>query len=171
MAAPGRTHDLAQLNVGRMVAPQDSPLVAPFVDALDEINALAEASPGFVWRFQTEDGNAMAERPFPDDDEMLVNFSTWESTEALADYVYRSQHVEFLRRRREWFVPLKEVVTVLWWVPAGHRPTSAEAVERLEHLRRHGPTAYAFTFRHRFGPDESTVAADPADTAGDACPV
>ena len=169
--APRRTHDLAQLNVGRMVAPQDSPVVASFVDALDEINALADAAPGFLWRFQTEDGNAMAERAFPDDDQMLVNFSTWESTEALADYVYRSRHVEFLRRRREWFEHLQDVVTVLWWVPAGHRPTSTEAVARLAHLREHGPSAYAFSFRDRFGPD-GQPASGPAQRTHrqDTCP-
>jgi len=148
-----RTHDLAQLNVGRLVAPTDSPVVAGFVDALDEINALADAAPGFCWRFQTEDGNAMAERPFADDDTMLVNYSTWESVEALADYVYRSHHVDFLRRRREWFEHLGEVITVLWWVPVGHRPSTAEAVDRLHHLRAHGPSPHAFTFRARFDPE------------------
>ena len=161
-----RSHDLAQLNIGRLLASEDSPVVAPFMEALDEINALAEASPGFRWRFQTEDGNAIAERPFPDDDSMLVNFSTWESVEALADYVFRSAHVEFLRRRREWFERLDSVVTVLWWVPRGHRPTAAEAIERLEHLERHGPTAYAFTFRKRFDPEAAETAADDRD----ACP-
>ena len=148
-----RAFDLAQLNVGRLVAAEDSPVVAEFIEALDEINALAEAWPGFVWRFQTDDGNAIAERPFPDDALMLVNFSTWESLEALADYVFRSRHADFLRRRREWFQHLEETVTVLWWVPVGHRPTSAEAVARLDHLRRHGPTSHAFTFRGRFEPD------------------
>jgi hypothetical protein len=147
-----RDHDLAQLNVGRLVAPVDSPIVDEFIGALDEINALADDSPGFVWRFQTDEGNAIAERPFADDESMLVNFSTWESVEALADYVFRTVHADFLRRRREWFEKLDDVVTVLWWVPAGHRPTAAEAIERLEHLRRHGPTEHAFTFRQRFEP-------------------
>lgn len=147
-----RAYDLAQLNIGRLVAPEDSERVAEFVAALDEINALADAMPGFLWRFQTEAGNAMAARPFHDDDRMLVNFSTWDSVEALADYVYRSRHVEYLRRRREWFETIRDVITVLWWVPAGHRPTAEEAIERLEHLRTHGATAYAFTFRERFAP-------------------
>jgi hypothetical protein len=156
-----RAHDLAQLNVGRLVAADDSPVVAEFIAALDQVNALADGWPGFVWRFQTEDGNAIAERAFPDDPRMLVNCSTWESVEALTDYVFRSLHAEFLRRRREWFEHLEDVVTVLWWVPAGHRPTSAEAVARLELLRRHGPTPQAFTFQRRFDPEE---AADlPAD--------
>lgn len=159
-----RSHDLAQLNVGRLLAPDDSPVVAEFMAALDEVNALADAAPGFCWRFQTEDGNAIAERPFPGDDLMLVNFSTWESVEALADYVYRSRHADFLRRRREWFHHLQDAVSVLWWVPAGHRPTSAEAVGRLEHLRRHGPTGHAFTFRQRFDPGGSPAV--PGDVAG-----
>jgi Domain of unknown function (DUF3291) len=143
---------LAQLNVGRLLAPVDSPVVAEFMAALDEINALADASPGFVWRFQTEEGNATAERPFEEDDTMLVNLSTWTSVELLADYVFRSLHTDYLRRRREWFERLDEVVTVLWWVPEGHRPPISEATERLAHLRQRGPTAYAFTFRQPFGP-------------------
>ena len=153
---PTREHDLAQLNVGRLVAPDDSPTVAEFIGALDEVNALADAAPGFCWRFQTEDGNAIAERPFPDDDLMLVNFSTWESTEALADFVFGSSHVDFLRRRREWFEPLGDVVTVLWWVPAGHRPhlgrgdraPRAPAPTRPGAVRVHLPPA----FRARLGP-------------------
>lgn len=156
MSAPPSFH-LAQLNIGRLRAPTDDPLVAEFMDALDPINALADGSPGFVWRFQTEDGNATAERPF-DDDTILVNFSTWESMDALADYVYRTAHVEFLRRRREWFERMEEVSVVPWWVPAGHRPTVHEAIERLEHLRAHGPTPSAFTFRTPFDP----VAGAPA---------
>jgi hypothetical protein len=147
-----RAHDLAQLNVGRLVASTESTIVAEFMEALDPINTLAENSPGFLWRFQTEDGNATAERPL-EDDQMLINFSTWESVEALADYVYRSVHTEYLRRRREWFDRLDDVVVVLWWVPSGHRPTVAEAVDRLGHLRENGPTPTAFTFRHRYDPD------------------
>jgi hypothetical protein len=143
---------LAQLNIGRLRAPTSDPLVAEFMAALDEINALAEASPGFVWRFQTEDGNATAVRPF-DDDSILINMSVWESVEALADYVYRSDHTSYLRRRREWFERSEDVYVVLWWVPAGHHPTVDEAIERLEHLRSHGPTVEAFTFRRVFTPD------------------
>jgi hypothetical protein len=152
-----RRYDLAQLNVGRLRAPTDDPVVAEFMEALDPINALADRSPGFVWRFQTEDGNATAERPFPDDT-ILVNYSTWESLEALGDFVFRTAHVEYLRRRREWFERMDEVVTVLWWVPAGHQPTTREAVERLEHLRANGPTPHAFTFRRPF----AAGAGDPA---------
>lgn len=162
------THHLAQLNIGRMRAPVDDPLVAEFMDALDPINALADRSEGFVWRFQTADGNATSERPF-DDDEILVNFSTWESIEALANFVYRSDHTAFMRRRREWFERFDGVFQVLWWVPAGHRPTVGEAIERLELLRSHGPTDRAFTFRHRFSPDATPLSRDGrADR--DTCP-
>lgn len=158
------THHLAQLNIGRLRAPADDPLVAEFMAALDPINALAERSRGFVWRFQTDEGNATAERPF-DDDGILVNFSTWESIEALADYVYRSDHTGYMRRRREWFERFEGVYQVLWWVPAGHRPTTTEAIERLDHLREHGPTDHAFTFRQRCAPDASATDPDDIDAA------
>ena len=160
-----REFDLAQLNIGRLRAPTDSPIVAEFMEALDPINALADASPGFVWRFQTDDGNATAERPF-DDETVLVNFSTWESIDTLADYVYRTAHTEFLRRRR-WFERFDGAMVVLWWVPAGHRPPVAEAIERLADLEEHGPSPYAFTFRHRFEPGQAEPS--PANEL-DVCP-
>ena len=144
-----RDYELAQLNIGRIVAPLDTPELAGFVARLEEINALADAAPGFVWRFQTDDGDATALRPF-DDDQMLVNFSVWESAEALHAFVYRSLHVEVMRKRRQWFQRMDQPFTVLWWVRRGHRPTVEEAIERLEHLRRHGPTARGFTFQERF---------------------
>lgn len=146
--------ELAQINVGRLVAPVDDPVVAEFMGALDEINALADASPGFVWRLQTEDGDATAIRPY-EDDAILINMSTWVSIEALGDYVYRSAHTPFLRRRREWFERMPEIIVALWWVPAGHRPGVDEGVARLDHLREHGPTAHAFTFRRPFDPDDA----------------
>ena len=155
--------ELAEINVGRLRAPVDDPLVAEFMGALDEINALADRSPGFRWRFQTEDGNATSVRPY-EDDSILINVSVWASVEALGDYVYRSDHTAFLRRRREWFERLSEVVVALWWVPDGTRPTIEEAVARLDHLRRHGPTPHAFTFRDRFGPEGADqVPADERD--------
>jgi hypothetical protein len=156
------SHHLAQLNVGRIVGPLEGPEMADFVAGLDEINALADQSPGFVWRLQTEDGNATSVRPY-EDDRMLVNLSVWESAEALADFVYRTDHVRFLRRRREWFEPPVEAIVVLWWVPVGTTPTPAEAVARLDRLRAHGPTPHAFTFRHRFAADGLRVDADDRD--------
>jgi hypothetical protein len=142
---------LAQVNIGVLRAPLDSPQIAGFVDALDPINALADRSPGFVWRLQTEDGNATAIRPFEDPD-ILVNLSVWESIEALGDFVYASRHLEVLRRRREWFEKIAEAHLALWWVPAGTTPTVAEARRRVDLLRERGPSPDAFTFREPFPP-------------------
>ncbi len=143
---------LAQINIGRLHHPVDDPRVAEFMDNLDPINALAERSPGFVWRLQDESGNATAIRAF-DDDTILPNLSVWTSIEALKDYVFRSDHVRFVRRRREWFAPMDDLpVLTMWWVPAGHLPTLEEAKERIDHLARHGPTAHAFAFHPTFEP-------------------
>jgi hypothetical protein len=142
-------YQLAQLNIGVIKGPMDSPVMADFAGNLDRINALAESMPGFVWRLQTEDGDATAIRPF-ENENMLVNMSVWRDIEALNDYVYRSAHVELMRRRKEWFERMDQAFLVLWWVPAGHRPTVAEAMVRLESLREKGPTPGAFTFRHPF---------------------
>src|SRR2546423_14682125 len=115
-----------------------------FVAALDPLNAIADSAPGFVWRLQTEEGNATSIRAF-DDDLMLVNMSVWESMEALADYVYRSDHVAVMRRRREWAQRMAEAYLVLWWIPAGQVPTVEEAKERLAPPRGPGPPPTAFT--------------------------
>lgn len=148
---------LAQINVGRLRAPIDDPLIAPFADALDEINALADRAPGFVWRLQTDEGNATSIQV--DDDELvIVNMSVWESAEALNDYVYRTDHTAFLRRRAEWFERSEGPTTALWWVDADHRPSPQEGMARLRTLRDKGPTAEAFGFRTRFDADGS-----PAD--------
>jgi hypothetical protein len=150
-------HQLAQLNVARFKEPLDAPTMAGFVEALDPLNAVADAAPGFVWRLQTEEGNATSIRAF-DDDLLLVNMSVWESVEALADYVYGSDHVAVMRRRREWATRMVEAHLCLWWVPARSVPTVDEAKERLEHLRENGPTPYAFTFKTRFCAGEPAVA-------------
>ncbi|MGQ0511081.1 MAG: DUF3291 domain-containing protein [Betaproteobacteria bacterium] len=141
--------ELAQLNIGVIRAPMDSPVMAAFADNLDRINALAEASPGFLWRLQTEEGNATAIRPF-ENENLLVNLSVWRDVESLKAYVYDSAHVGFMRRRREWFELMKEAYLVLWWVPGGHRPDVAEAIARLEQLKAKGPGPEAFTFRDPF---------------------
>jgi hypothetical protein len=158
---------LAQLNVARMLDAIDSPVMAEFVAQLDAINALAEGSPGFVWRLKTEDGDATAIRPY-DDERVIVNLTVWESVEALREYVYRGGHVEVMRRRREWFARMTEAFVVLWWVPAGHVPTVAEAVARLDALRRDGPTPAAFTFRAPFAPPG--VDWSPSSADADECP-
>lgn len=146
--------ELAQLNVGRLLAPVESPEIAGFVAQLESINRLADGSPGFVWRLATEAGNATSIRP-TDDDLFLINMSVWSSIEALRAFTYSTAHVEVLRQRRDWFERLASAHLVLWWVPAGHRPTIDEALDRLERLRRDGPTPAAFTFRTPFEPDAS----------------
>jgi hypothetical protein len=152
---------LAQLNIGRMVAPTTAPEVAEFMAALEPINAIADAAPGFVWRLQTDDGNATSIHAF-DDDLLLLNMSVWESIETLRAFTFSSAHTPYLGRRREWFEKMAVAHMVLWWVPAGHIPTVEEAIERLEILRRDGPTPAAFTFRSPFtseaaGPGEPLV--------------
>ena len=148
---------LAQLNIGLPVAPLTEPELAGFMAGLDPVNALADAAPGFVWRLQTEDGDATSIRPF-DDDRLLVNMSVWTSVETLAAFVYSGPHRTIMARRREWFVPMREAFQVLWWVPEGSVPTVAEALERLAHLRDHGATPFAFGFRDPFpAPDGEPV--------------
>jgi hypothetical protein len=161
-------YELAQLNIGVFRGPIDSPVMAEFVANLDRINALADGAPGFVWRLQTEEGNATAIRPF-DDENMAVNMSVWSDIESLSAFVYRSQHVEIMRRRREWFERMTEAFLVLWWVPRDHRPTVDEAIGRLEHLRAHGPSAQAFTFRQAFPAPDAPQRGRPA-AYGSECP-
>lgn len=145
-------YHLAQLNIASMKEPLESPGMADFVNNLERINALAEASPGYVWRLQDEAGDATAIRPFGD--EVLVNLSLWRDVQSLSDYVYKSAHTEMLKRRREWFAKVEQAHMVLWWVTAGHRPSVEEAAVRLAHLREHGATAHAFSFRQAFAAPE-----------------
>ena len=161
-------YELAQLNIGVLKGPIDSPVMADFVANLDRINALAESTPGFVWRLQTEEGNATAIRPY-EDEKIAVNMSVWRDVESLNKYVYSSEHVQIMRRRREWFEKMDQAFLVLWWVPRGHRPGIEEAKARLEVLRAKGPTAEAFTFRRAFPPPDAE-AARPAVSFGDECP-
>lgn len=147
-------YHLAQVNIGRVKAPIEDSLMAGFVARLDEINALAERSPGFVWRLQTSEGNATYFRPYPHDDRILINMSVWQSVEALRHYVYKTAHAELLRQRENWFEKFAGMYMALWWVPEGHRPGMDEATKRLAHLEKHGPTQFAFTFKKTFEPDE-----------------
>ncbi|MPY49711.1 DUF3291 domain-containing protein [Streptomyces acidicola] len=142
---------LAQVNIGRILAPLDSPELADFVAQLPEINALAERSPGFVWRMVDDEGeDATGARPDESDDLLLINCSVWESVEALRNFTYRTDHLRVLSRRREWFQRLAEAYQALWWIPAGHRPSIAEAMERVALVREHGPGPTAFTFRDTY---------------------
>ncbi len=160
-------YELAQLNIARMIEPLESPRMADFVANLDRINALAESSPGFVWRLKTEEGNATALRPLGDD--TLVNISIWRDVASLNTYVYKSAHVEVMRRRKEWFERMREAYVVLWWVPRGHRPAVEEAIAKLELLRAKGPTRDAFTFRRAFLPPDAAQPGAPF-AFGDECP-
>jgi hypothetical protein len=144
---------LAQLNVARMLSPLDTPVMAGFVARLDEINQLADAAPGFIWRLLTEAGDATALRPF--DENLLVNLSVWADLESLANFVYRTAHSELMRQRRGWFSQEPEATLVLWWIRSGELPTVDQAAERLALLRRHGANARAFTFRQPYSPEGS----------------
>ncbi|MDA8484662.1 DUF3291 domain-containing protein [Pseudomonas resinovorans] len=155
------THELAQLNIASMKAPLDSPLMADFVANLAPVNALADSAPGFVWRLQDEEGDATAIRPFGP--EVLVNLSVWRDVASLTDFVYRSAHVEMLRRRKEWFERVSGMHQVLWWVPKGHRPDVQEAAQRLALLQANGPTPQAFTFRQSFLAPDQAVPFAPFD--------
>ncbi len=147
---------LAQINIGRLLAPLDHPRIADFTNNLDRINALAEAQPGFVWRLVGDGNNATDLRPFPDA-EVLVNMSLWRDLDGLAGFVYRSGHRDIMRRRKEFFAPV-ELYMALWWVPAGHIPTPMEGWDRLQILKERGPTAEAFTFRNPFpAPGAETI--------------
>jgi len=160
-------YQLAQLNVASLKAPLDSPELKDFVDNLDRINALAEQSRGFVWRLKGDGNDATSLRPLGDN--VLVNMSVWRDVNALRDYVYKSAHVEILRRKREWFMRSTESPFALWWVPEGHEPTIAEAVARLQHLRKHGPSAEAFTFGEAFSAPDAEIAGAPFSFK-DSCP-
>lgn len=161
-------HELAQLNIGIIRGPMDSPVMADFAANLERINAVAEAAPGFVWRLQTDEGDATAIRPF-EDENTLVNMSVWKDLDSLRRYVYHSAHVDVMRRRREWFEEMREAFLVLWWVPRGHRPSITEAIARLELLRARGPTSEAFTFPHSFPPPGAAQDESPV-VLGDSCP-
>jgi len=150
---------LAQINIGRLVAPIDDPRIADFVAQLGPINALADGAPGFVWRLQTESGNA-TDVAFNEDPSVMVNMSVWESIEALRSFTYSSRHIEVFRDRARWFQKMDKPYYCLWWVPAGHLPTVDEGRERLYHFQEHGATPHAFWFNRQFpAPTEEQVCA------------
>lgn len=144
-------YQLAQVNVASFRLPIDDPVNADFVANLDRVNAIAERAAGFVWRLVGEGGDATDIQAFADPN-MIINMSVWTDVESLAAFTYRDPaHLEIMRRRREWFDKM-EFHLALWWVPTGHRPSVAEAKERLALLRQSGPTPSAFTFSRPFGP-------------------
>ena len=141
-----RDHHLAQLNIGRLRYEVDDPRMADFTNNLALVNGLAERSTGFVWRYIDESGNSTATRPYTDP-RIAINLSVWETVEALERFVYLTLHKRFYGRRSEWFEHFDGPYFVMWWVPAGHRPSVEEAVARLEHLKQHGPTNHAFDWQ------------------------
>jgi len=148
------THQLAQLNIATMKEPLESPSMADFVNNLERINALADKAEGFVWRLQTQDGDATAVQPLGD--KTLVNLSVWRDVATLKDYVYKTAHADIMRRRKEWFDRMEDSHLVLWWVPVGHRPSVEEAIARLELLRASGASAQAFGFSQSFPPPQAS---------------
>lgn len=147
------TYHLANMNIARFRYELGDPRLADFMDNRDKINGLGESSPGFVWRLKEESQDAVLNDTF-EDPRIILNLAVWESIEALQLFAYRSEHVQFFRRRLEWFDPPEQASMALWWVKAGERPTAREARTRLEHIRTHGPTPEAFTFRERFSPPQ-----------------
>jgi len=162
-----QAYELAQLNIAIMKEPLDAAGMAGFVANLDRINLLADSAPGFVWRLQTEEGDATAMRPMGED--TLVNMSVWRDLESLRNFVYRSAHVEIMRRRKEWFGRMGQAYVVLWWVTKGHRPSLTEAAGRLELLRSKGASAEAFTFAQAFPSPDGLQPGAPFQYA-DQCP-
>jgi hypothetical protein len=146
--------ELAQVNVSRLLAPLDSELLAPFVAALDAVNSEGDRAPGFVWRLQTESGNATDVEGFGWDAAgchgVIINLTTWTNVQALSDFIFGGSHLAIMRRRREWFHPVVEATTAIWWIPAGTRPTVGEAEGRIRRLRERGPSEHAFTLRRHY---------------------
>jgi hypothetical protein len=132
-----------------MLAPIDDPHMVEFVAQLAPINALADSSPGFVWRLKTEAGDATSLNVY-DDNMIIVNMSVWESVESVREFAYRSAHVGVMKNRTKWFEKFDGPYMALWWVPAGHLPTTEEGRERLDHLRKNGDSSYAFSFKNVF---------------------
>ena len=149
-------YHLAQVNTAKMNAELDDPIMSGFVQRLDEINVLAENSKGFVWRFQTETGDATYLRPF-DDIRILFNMSVWETMEDLKNYVYVSKHVELLKSKASWFKKLDEAHLALWWIQKGYMPSVEEALEKLRLVKTQGPSPDAFTFAKPYPKPNKTL--------------
>lgn len=144
-SASSQNYLLAQINIALMKAPLHDPVMAEFANALDEVNAIADQSPGFVWRLRDEGGNATNIRAF-ENPRILVNLSVWQSVESLKAYVYGSLHGDFFVQRRSWFERYQGAHFVMWWIPADHVPSVEEAREKLDHLQQYGDAETAFTF-------------------------
>jgi hypothetical protein len=153
---PLSKYHLAQVNIANGKASMESQVMSGFVSRLNEINTLADNSPGFVWRLQTEDGDSTSIQAF-DDPLLLINMSVWEDIESLKLFVYKSMHVELIQDRDAWFNKMSTAHQALWWIPAGSYPTINEGKERLEVLQKNGPTENAFSFAQSFGVDQHSI--------------
>ncbi|OZI08806.1 hypothetical protein BWI93_07160 [Siphonobacter sp. BAB-5385] len=145
------SHQLAQVNIVRLLAPFDSAELADYTSRVEPLNTLADGSPGFVWRLQSDTGDATSIQAY-EDPMILINLSVWEDIETLKAYTYRSDHATIMKRRREWFAKIKSVTLALWWIKSGSLPTVEQARQRLDCLNQHGPTPFAFTFKTLFNP-------------------
>jgi hypothetical protein len=143
-------YQLAQLNIAKMKFAFESPEMSGFVDNLDSVNALADASPGFVWRLEIEDDDVASATYFGAD--VIPNMSVWEDVDSLREFAFRSGHAKILARRNEWFHRVEEAYAVLWWIPTGNLPTLEQAAARLEKLKACGSCSEAFTFKKLFDP-------------------
>ena len=150
-------HHLAQVNIGRMRGTNIEDLVMQeFVENLDRINGLAEKSAGFIWRLKDEHNNATHFNPY-EDKRIIINLSVWRDLESFERFVYHSDHLNFIKRRMEWFEKFEKSHLALWFIPAGHLPTISEAVHKLDYLHQRGPSAEAFDFRRKFPPPDGMV--------------
>ena len=145
---------LAQLNIATAKHPLDSPELKDFVDNIEPINALAESSDGFVWRLKDESGNATDVQAFHDPN-IIVNMSVWQSVDALKTFMFRTHHIDFMKRKSEWFQQASTNTYALWWVPEGQQPSLKEAIVWLEYLREHGDSPFAFSFKSNFTEQEA----------------
>ncbi len=145
-------YHLAQINIAQAQDEMDTPTMQGFVNRLEEINSIADNADGFIWRLQSEEGDTTSIRVF-DDPLLLVNMSVWQDIASLKNYVYRTAHVELIQDREAWFNKIKPKHQALWWVPAGHIPSIEEGKERLDYLRKHGPSSHAFIFAKPFEPE------------------
>lgn len=142
-------YHLAQLNIATAIASMESEVMSEFVENLERINQLGEDSPGFVWRLKDETGDATSIQVY-DNPNVIVNLTVWQDPDSLKHFIFKTDHANFLKRKKQWFESSREATYVLWWIPAGHLPDLAEAKGKLEHLRDHGETTHAFSFKRLF---------------------
>lgn len=145
---------LAQFNIAEALSSIDDPIMKDFVGNTDRINALAEKSPGFIWRLVGDDSDDSYSINAFDSEYILVNMSVWKNRLSLFEFVYNSAHLEIFKRKKEWFKKMPKMHMVLWFIPEGHRPTIEEGKDRLAYFQEHGETPFAFSFKSKFEPSD-----------------